>query len=80
MPDVRPSPNPPELRVVRRRTVDLDPDAAPMARDSNPAGENGAAGDRPGFLGIRSHAHVRGMFAALLVVLWLAFTFLPNAW
>lgn len=82
MPIVPSTPKAPDLHVVRRRTVDLDPDAAEMVRIVKleaPEG-NGAVTGRSDFLGMRSHAHLWGMVAGLLVVLWLAFTLLPRAW
>lgn len=60
----------PELRIVRRRTVDLDPSAARLVKDASP---------RPLQQGTTMHAHLWGMLVALLVVVTLAFTLLPRA-
>lgn len=61
----------PELRIVRRRTVDLDPSAARLVKDAEP---------RPlSQHGTTMHAHLWGMLAALAVVVALAFTLLPRA-
>ena len=76
MSNARPNPKPPELRIVRRRTVDLDPAAAKLVRDAAP---HPVQGYQPPSI-FFAYAHPLGLLAAALVVLWLAFTLLPRAW
>jgi hypothetical protein len=62
----------PELRIVRRRTVDLDPSAAQLVRDAEPRPVNDHV---PSI-----HSHLWGMLAALAIVVALGFTLLPRAY